>query len=133
MSDNNNSDLSIFDKMKQIELILAGSSHGETRKILSAVSALHELRVISVYQPIGQSTAGTVRTVPFVQVRKGKPPPPAAWKQTDSYKSLMKAHADVVKDIKRGGSDVASKEQLIVKLRELELSLKNLKVSRSGN
>jgi hypothetical protein len=124
----------IFDLAAQVEKILHGHSNKDVMKILNLVGSIHGIRSIPVDRPIGQSTAGTVRTVPVVKAVKGKSTPKAAYKQTTEYIQLSASRDELVRQIKSiPDTEAADRLPLVDRLRSLELKLKQFKSAKSGD
>jgi hypothetical protein len=123
----------IFILAGKLEALLKGKSNKTVLKALNMVGSLHGVRSIPADRPIGQSTTGTIRKVVAAKPEKGKPTPPAAWKQTDDYRRLSAEREKIVKTIKSRSSEELSKTTLVEDLRALEQQLKALKSSTPGN
>jgi len=123
----------IFILAGKLEALLKGKSNKTILKALNMVGSLHGVRSIPADRPIGQSTTGTIRKVVAAKTEKGKPTPPAAWKQTDDYRRLSAEREKIVKTIKSRSSEELSKTTLVEDLRVLEQQLKALKSSTPGN
>jgi len=126
-------DEDIFVLAGKLEAILKGKSNKTCLKVMNMVGSLHGIRCIPSDRPIGQSTVGTTRVEPAVKPReKGKPTPPAAWKQTDNYRCLAAERLDLVSKVKVQ-PDGEDKNLLLDQLRESEQKLKALKSRSSGD
>jgi hypothetical protein len=122
----------LFVLAQRVEEVLAGQSKKTIQKVLNMVGSLHGTRTIPVDRPIGQTTVGRVTNVTAGKKEKGKPTPPAPWKQTDDYRRLDAERKESVALLKSLSGPVA-KAPVLDKIRNLEQSLKELKGSHSGN
>lgn len=120
-----------------ISAALEGLSNKDTRQALIAVSAMHNLRVISMDRPIVPQTPAiaTARgiVIPGENPRKVKVPPPekAGWKRHPEYLDWLQKHNTAVQKVK--SADAESAEARINELKQLEVLGKELKDRLRGN
>jgi hypothetical protein len=128
------SDEDIFVLAKRMEELLRGKSNRTCMKVMNMVGSLHGLRCVPSDRPIGQSlTAGVANAKPVKQ-EKGKPTPPASWKQNPEYRGLLRKREDLVDKIKSyGGRSSPNKERYLESLRSAEAELKAYKSRSSGD
>jgi len=128
------SDEDVFVLAGKLQALLEGKSKKTCLKALTLVGSLRGIQCSTV---VGFKPTPAV-TVPLTKVRdpetgrKRLPPPPAKWKQTEAYKSLSAQRDMAVKAVKAASLTSSSIEEPVKKLRSLELSLKTLKLSQSG-
>jgi hypothetical protein len=128
------SDEDIFILAKKMEELLRGKSNRTCQKVMNMVGSLHGIRCVPSDRPIGQSlTAGVANAKPVVK-EKGKPTPPAAWKQTPEYRVLAEKRESLVRKVKDYGDRASpNKEKYLDGLRSVETELKTYKSRFSGD
>lgn len=117
-----------------MEELLRGRSNRTCLKVMNMVGSLHGIRCVPSDRPIGQNlTAGVANAKPVIR-EKGKPTPPAVWKQTPEYRCLHQKRESLVQKIKAyGGRASPNKERYLEDLRSAEAELKTYKSRSSGD
>jgi len=110
-------------------------SNKEAREVLTMVSAVRNLRVVSMGGTIVPNMVG-MRPPPGFQgggpqERKTKSTPPAPWKSQAKWREANVAHAALVDRVKKE-QDQEVKDGLISKLRDSEIAMKSLKRELRG-
>jgi hypothetical protein len=124
----------IFVLAGQLEAILKNKSNRVCLRVMNMVGSLHSIRCIPIDRPIGQSPVNTTTVVPSATgPSMGQPTPPAAWKQTEAYRTLTAQRISLVDTIKNLPPDELINTTHVADLREIERQLKELKSAHSGN
>lgn len=129
----------------EINKILKGFSSTKAHNILSMVGALKNLRVVSMDRPLGapQPLGQKVLNTSVQKPSKGSPVKQAnPLKKSDEYIRLSSEHKETINSLRvlnpagknsSSSSNQSKVETLIERKKELELKLKELRSSPSGN
>jgi hypothetical protein len=124
----------IFVLAGQLEALLKNKSNRVCLRVMNMVGSLHSIRCIPVDRPIGQPTMGTAIAVPSVSnPNRGQPTPPAAWKQTEAYRTLTAQRESLVDTIRNLSPAELVNTTHVADMREIERQLKELKSAHTGN
>jgi len=115
--------------MATVRNSLAGLSFKETKEVLAAVAAIHNLRVISMDRPIGypNDNAPPPKGASVPGKRNNNKPQKVGIKSNEEYKNLEAQRKDIVRKLQAIKDDTPEKESLLQNLKELNLSVKALK------